>query len=249
MSRNPEKTVYIGNLDVKVSERVLYDILIQVGHLIDLYMPRDKESDRHKGYAFAEYETVEIADYAVKLFSGHVRLYDKTVKFGMSGQDKISQNSSTPVAPQPAFSPLPNNCPSLLSMPPHDRQASQLHTLGLVDCMASSGAYSASPPVYRQAFDSTPFSSLLNNCLSPLSALSYDRQAPQVHAHDLVNFRDPFGAAYSIPPPVYHQAPSFGLLNSGFNSGDYEYNRHVFEAMLNNVSCPTRSHPITYPSY
>lgn len=75
--------VSIGNLDEKVSERVLYEILIQVGRVVDLYIPRDKETNRHKGYAFAEYESEEIADYAVRLFSGLVRLHNKTLKFAV----------------------------------------------------------------------------------------------------------------------------------------------------------------------
>ncbi|CAL9158676.1 unnamed protein product [Musa hybrid cultivar] len=101
MSRDPAKTVYIGNLDEKVSERVLYEILIQVGRVVDLYIPRDKETNRHKGYAFAEYESEEIADYAVRLFSGLVRLHNKTLKFAISGQDKSSQNTRTPMTPKP----------------------------------------------------------------------------------------------------------------------------------------------------
>ncbi|KAM7259224.1 hypothetical protein ACFE04_014965 [Oxalis oulophora] len=122
-----------GNLDERVSDRVLYDILIQAGRVQGLHVPRDRETDKPKGFAFAEYETDEVADYAVKLFSGLVTLYNKTLKFGVavstgfywthssgkdslvfalepletcglasfhccwiSGQDKVSQNSSTP---------------------------------------------------------------------------------------------------------------------------------------------------------
>ncbi|CAD5169544.1 unnamed protein product [Musa acuminata subsp. malaccensis] len=106
MSRDPAKTVYIGNLDEKVSERVLYEILIQVGRVVDLYIPRDKETNRHKGYAFAEYESEEIADYAVRLFSGLVRLHNKTLKFAISGQDKSSQNTRTPMTPKPNSPPI-----------------------------------------------------------------------------------------------------------------------------------------------
>lgn len=73
----------IGNLDEKVSERVLYEILIQVGRVVDLHIPRDKETSRPKGFAFAEYETEEIAQYAVKLFSGLVRLHNRTLKFAV----------------------------------------------------------------------------------------------------------------------------------------------------------------------
>ncbi|WVZ98652.1 hypothetical protein U9M48_044060 [Paspalum notatum var. saurae] len=88
MARNPGCTVFIGNLDDKV------------GRVVDLYIPRDKETSRSKGYAFAEYETEEIAQYAVKLFSGLVRLHNKTLRFAISGQDKASSNGNAPVTPR-----------------------------------------------------------------------------------------------------------------------------------------------------
>ncbi|RID45834.1 hypothetical protein BRARA_I02530 [Brassica rapa] len=95
MSGNTSCTVYIGNVDERVSDRVLYDILIQAGRVIDLHIPRDKETEKPKGFAFAEYETEEIADYAVKLFSGLVSLYNRTLKFAISGQDKAQSGSGS----------------------------------------------------------------------------------------------------------------------------------------------------------
>ncbi|KAK4570684.1 protein HSH49 [Quercus suber] len=97
MSGNSDCKVYVGNLDERVSDRVLYDILIQAGRVVDLYIPRDKETDKPKGFAFAEYESAEVADYAVRLFSGLVSLYNRTLKFAISGQDK----PSTPMATTP----------------------------------------------------------------------------------------------------------------------------------------------------
>ncbi|XP_050946087.1 uncharacterized protein LOC103498657 isoform X3 [Cucumis melo] len=87
-------TIYVGNLDERVSDRVLYDILIQAGRVVDLHIPRDKESGKPKGFAFAEYESEEIANYAVKLFSGLVNLHKRTLKFAVSGQDKPSPVSN-----------------------------------------------------------------------------------------------------------------------------------------------------------
>ncbi|KAF3331920.1 RNA-binding protein 7 [Carex littledalei] len=101
MSRNTPSTVYIGNLDERVSEKVLYEIMIQAGRLVDLHMPRDKETNKHKGYAFAEYESPEIADYAIHLFSGLVRLYNRPARFAMSGQDRQSAVGSTPPVTPP----------------------------------------------------------------------------------------------------------------------------------------------------
>ncbi|KAK4279732.1 hypothetical protein QN277_011460 [Acacia crassicarpa] len=99
MSGNASCAVYIGNLDERVTERILYDILIQAGRVVNLYIPRDKESEKHKGFAFAEYESEEIADYAIKLFSGLVTLYKRTLKFAKSGQDKATPNGSAVATP------------------------------------------------------------------------------------------------------------------------------------------------------
>ena len=87
-------TICVGNLDERVSDRVLYDILIQAGRVVDLHIPRDRETEKPKGYAFAEYEAEEIADYAVKLFSGLVTLYNRTLKFA------VCTRSSLPCLPR-----------------------------------------------------------------------------------------------------------------------------------------------------
>ncbi|KAL6616476.1 hypothetical protein ACP70R_038746 [Stipagrostis hirtigluma subsp. patula] len=105
MARNPGRTVYIGNLDEKVSERVLYEILIQAGPVVDLHMPCDKETNRPKGFAFAEYVTEEIAQYAVRLFSGLVRINGRILKFAISGHDKPTSNGNNPVMPK--LNPIP----------------------------------------------------------------------------------------------------------------------------------------------
>ncbi|KAM7528705.1 hypothetical protein LguiB_032115 [Lonicera macranthoides] len=71
------------DLDEKVSYRVLYDILVQAGHVDNLHIPHDKETDRPKGYAFAEYQNEEITNYAVKRFSGLITLQTNTEVWGM----------------------------------------------------------------------------------------------------------------------------------------------------------------------
>ncbi|XP_057427746.1 uncharacterized protein LOC130721036 [Lotus japonicus] len=113
MSDNSGCSVYIGNLDERVTDRVLYDILIQAGRVVDLHIPKDKESEKPKGFAFAEYETEEVADYAVRLFSGLVTLYNRTLKFAISGKDKTTPNGSTANTPssnssqRPRLNPVP----------------------------------------------------------------------------------------------------------------------------------------------
>lgn len=124
MSGSSSSTVYVGNLDERVSDRVLYDILIQAGRVVDLYIPRDKETEKPKGYAFAEYESAEVADYAVRLFSGLVSLYNRTLKFAISGQDK----PSTPMATTPTSNS--SHKPRSHPMPINNMEISQ-HSVGL----------------------------------------------------------------------------------------------------------------------
>lgn len=107
MAGNRDSTVYIGNLDERVTDRILYEICVQAGRIVSLHIPRDKDTNKPKGFAFAEYETEEIAEYAVKLFTGLVTLYNRTLKFGMSGQDKSAQKVSTTPVNTPNLSPLP----------------------------------------------------------------------------------------------------------------------------------------------
>uniref|UniRef100_A0A0E0N5R0 RRM domain-containing protein n=1 Tax=Oryza rufipogon TaxID=4529 RepID=A0A0E0N5R0_ORYRU len=166
MARNPTRTVYIGNLDEKVTERILYEILIQPGRVVDLCIPRDKETSCPKGYAFAEYETEEIAQYAVQLFSGLVRLYGKTLKFAISGQDKPSSNGNNPVMPKLNPVPLPKQ-PQFV----HHSDMHVLHTPAdpmhyqLDPCIATEG----SAMVWRLCFECCwPWSSEATNVVSVL---------------------------------------------------------------------------------
>ncbi|KAJ4964990.1 hypothetical protein NE237_016839 [Protea cynaroides] len=146
MKGNPGCTVYVGSLDERVSERVLYEILIQVGRVVDLHIPRDKETNRPKGFAFAEYETEEIADYAVRLFSGLVTLYNRTLKFAISGQDKPLQNLSSPITPTLNSVPRPRLHPLQLN----GTEASQ-HPLMLSPSCSTPPNYAQvpSPPGYN----------------------------------------------------------------------------------------------------
>lgn len=146
MSRNVDCSVYIGNLDERVSERVLYDILIQAGRVVDLHIPRDKETDRPRGFAFAEYETEEIANYAVKLFSGLVTLYNRTLKFSMSGRDKPSPNMLS------ASKPISNS--SSRSGPFNNLEASPYSARSSASCRFTSQQVNyeqASPRVVHQS--------------------------------------------------------------------------------------------------
>ena len=89
--RNQDATVYVGNLDQRVHEELVWELFIQVGPVVNVHMPRDKVSNEHQGYGFVEFRNEEDADYAIKIMH-MIKLYGKPIKVNKASQDKKSQD-------------------------------------------------------------------------------------------------------------------------------------------------------------
>eukprot|EP00435_Cladocopium_sp_Y103_P068593 s382_g31.t2 len=48
--RNQEATIYVGNLDPKIDEEVLWELMVQCGPVANLHLPRDKITTTHQGF-------------------------------------------------------------------------------------------------------------------------------------------------------------------------------------------------------
>lgn len=60
-----KRTIYVGGLADEVTEKLISDAFIPFGDIADIQMPVDYESQRHRGFAFIEYETAEDAAAAI----------------------------------------------------------------------------------------------------------------------------------------------------------------------------------------
>eukprot|EP00889_Picochlorum_renovo_P001569 jgi/Picre1/28599/NNA_004000.t1 len=69
------RTVQVYNLNLKASERDLFQFFVQAGPLVDIKIIKDRMSGRSKGFAYVEFEKRESV----------------TVALGMSGQDLMGQ--------------------------------------------------------------------------------------------------------------------------------------------------------------
>ncbi|KAJ1435649.1 hypothetical protein B484DRAFT_477773 [Ochromonadaceae sp. CCMP2298] len=85
--RNQEATVYVGNLEERVSEELLWELMVQTGPVVNVHMPKDKVSGKHLGYGFVEFRGEDDAEYAIKTLN-MVKVYGKPVKVNKSSQDK-----------------------------------------------------------------------------------------------------------------------------------------------------------------
>ncbi|KAL8203514.1 UNVERIFIED_CONTAM: Splicing factor 3B subunit 4 [Gekko kuhli] len=78
-NRSKDATVYVGGLDKKVSEPLLWELFLQAGPVVNTHMPNDRVMGQHQGYGFVEFLSEEDADYAIKIMN-MIKLYGKSIR-------------------------------------------------------------------------------------------------------------------------------------------------------------------------
>ena len=74
-----DATIYVGGLDEKVNESLLWELFVQAGPVVNVHMPKDRVTLMHQGYGFVEFLTEEDADYSIKIMN-MIKLYGKPVR-------------------------------------------------------------------------------------------------------------------------------------------------------------------------
>ena len=77
----------MGNLDPKIDEEVLWELMVQCGPVANIHLPKDKITNTHQGYGFVEFKNEEDADYTIKILN-MIRLFGKPIRCNKSSQDK-----------------------------------------------------------------------------------------------------------------------------------------------------------------
>lgn len=77
--RNQDATIYVGGLDEKVSESLMWELFVQSGPVVNVHMPKDRVTQMHQGYGFVEFMGEEDADYAIKIMN-MIKLYGKPIR-------------------------------------------------------------------------------------------------------------------------------------------------------------------------
>lgn len=86
---NPKTTLYVGGLDERVTKDVFRAAFIPFGDILDVYIPLDHASGKHRGFGFVQYESAEDAEAAVDNMN-HAELYGRVLKVNYSHPNKIS---------------------------------------------------------------------------------------------------------------------------------------------------------------
>lgn len=57
--------IILGGLAEEVDEKILHAAFIPFGEIVDVQIPLDYESEKHRGFAFIEFESAEDAATAI----------------------------------------------------------------------------------------------------------------------------------------------------------------------------------------
>ncbi|KAL0033020.1 hypothetical protein WJX77_011115 [Trebouxia sp. C0004] len=85
--RNQDATVYVGGLDPQMSEELVWELFVQAGPVVNVYLPKDRVTNMHQQYGFVEYRGEEDADYAIKILN-MIKLFGKAIRVNKASQDK-----------------------------------------------------------------------------------------------------------------------------------------------------------------
>ncbi|KAK1924045.1 hypothetical protein DB88DRAFT_488943 [Papiliotrema laurentii] len=84
--RNQEATVYLGNLDDRCTDALIWELMLQAGPVSNVFLPKDRISMNHQGFGFCEFLSEEDADYAVKIMN-QIKLYGKPIRVNKASYD------------------------------------------------------------------------------------------------------------------------------------------------------------------
>ncbi len=85
--RNQEATVWIGGLADEVTEELVWELMVQVGPVANIHMPRDPVTSTHQGFCFCEFRGIEDADYAIRVLN-MLKLFGKGIRVSKASKDR-----------------------------------------------------------------------------------------------------------------------------------------------------------------
>ncbi|RPA87426.1 RNA-binding domain-containing protein [Ascobolus immersus RN42] len=85
--QDKEATVYVGNLDERVTDALVWELMLQAGRIVNVYLPKDRVTQVHQGFGFVEFKSEDDAEYAARIMN-QVRLFGKPIRVNKASADK-----------------------------------------------------------------------------------------------------------------------------------------------------------------
>ncbi|KAG9268299.1 peptidyl-prolyl cis-trans isomerase E [Astyanax mexicanus] len=91
-----KRVLYVGGLAEEADEKVLHAAFIPFGDITDIQIPLDYETEKHRGFAFIEFELAEDAAAAIDNMN-ESELFGRTIRVNIAKPMRIKEGSSRPV--------------------------------------------------------------------------------------------------------------------------------------------------------
>ncbi|XP_078538007.1 RNA-binding protein 7 [Lissotriton helveticus] len=142
-------TLFVGNLDPRVTEELMFELFLQAGPVIRVKIPKDKDG-KTKNFAFVNFKHEESVPYAMNLLLG-TKLFGRTLKVQFRSGSKHEGNNA-------GHSPYASGNGSPTNTPPQtpninrfDRSTDSLVSPGFTTPQMTQRSYTSPDDLQRQA--------------------------------------------------------------------------------------------------
>ena len=97
-----KRVLYVGGIAEEVDEKILQAAFIPFGDITDITIPLDYSTQKHRGFAFVEFELVEDAAAAIDNMN-ESELYGRTIRVNVARPKMLKEGSSRPVWSEDAW--------------------------------------------------------------------------------------------------------------------------------------------------
>ena len=97
-----KRVIYCGGLSDEVDDKIVEAAFIPFGDIIDVNLPIDFSTQKHRGFAFIEFESAEDAANAIDNMNDS-EIFGKTIRVNIAKPIKLKEGSARPVWSEDAW--------------------------------------------------------------------------------------------------------------------------------------------------
>lgn len=96
MPVNDKRTLYVGGLEESVTEETVRAAFVPFGELTDVSLPMDAKTQKHKGFAFVQFDSKDDAAEAIDNMH-NTELYGRVLRVNTANGDSLKGGGNRPV--------------------------------------------------------------------------------------------------------------------------------------------------------
>ncbi|XP_075765921.1 RNA-binding protein 7 isoform X2 [Pelodiscus sinensis] len=148
------RTLFVGNLDSRVTEELIFELFHQAGPVIKVKIPKDRDG-KPKQFAFVNFKHEESVPYGMNLLNG-IKLFGRPIKIQFrSGSSHAAQDGNSSYSQHGSANASPSSTPqSTPNSNRYDRSTDNMLATGFTSSQMMQRSFSSPDNLQRQAMNS-----------------------------------------------------------------------------------------------